>query len=137
MFQSSTIVRVRYAETDRMKYVYYGNYPTYYEIGRVEALREIGMTYKSLEDSGIMMPVLELKVKYVKPAFYDEELLVITKIPTLPATRIQFEYEIFNSSEELINIGETTLVFVNTSNGKPRGAPEEMIEKLQAFFSAE
>ena len=91
-----TNLRVRYAETDRMGYVYYGNYATYFEVGRVEAMKSIGMSYKKLEDSGIMMPVLEYKIKYFKPAFYDDELTIVTSIKELPMARITFFYETYN-----------------------------------------
>jgi acyl-CoA thioester hydrolase len=134
MFVHHTEIRVRYAETDQMNYVYYGNYATYFEIGRVEALRELGMTYKSLEDSGVMMPVLELKCKYVRPAYYDQLLRITTTISQIPETRIKFEYEVHNEKQELIHIGETVLVFVNMKTGRPQQAPVSMIERLKPFF---
>jgi acyl-CoA thioester hydrolase len=134
MYISETKVRVRYAETDRMGYVYYGNYATYYEVGRVEALRQLGLSYKEMEDSGIMLPVLEFSIKYFKPAFYDEELTIKTIIPEIPQARIKFFYECFNSSNILLNKGETTLVFVNTSTGRPCSAPVSFLEKIKPFF---
>ena len=80
MYKTKTNLRVRYAETDRMSYVYYGNYAIYFEVARVEAMKGIGMSYKELEDSGIIMPVLEYNIKYFKPAFYDDELTIETRI---------------------------------------------------------
>ena len=88
MFNTETKIRVRYAETDRMGYVYYGNYATYFEVARVESLRTMGMTYKEMEDQGIILPVLEYYIKFIKPAFYDDLLTIKTTIPTLPTARI-------------------------------------------------
>lgn len=134
MYISETKLRVRYAETDRMGYVYYGNYATYYEVGRVEALRQLGLSYKEMEDSGIMLPVLEYSIKYFKPAFYDEELMIKTIIPEIPQVRIKFLYECYNSNNILLNKGETTLVFVNTSSGRPCSAPVPFVERIKSFF---
>jgi len=135
MYSHSTKIRVRYGETDQMGYMYYGNYAQYYEVGRVEMLRSLGMSYSSMEADGIMMPVLELKCKYIKPAFYDQEITVKTIIKTLPGIRIFFEYELYNEKEELINIGATTLVFVDMAKNKPTNPPENFMEKLSVFFN--
>lgn len=134
MFESETYVRVRYAETDRMGYVYYGNYSEYYEVGRVEALRQLGMSYREMEDSGIMLPVLNFSIKYYKPAYYDDLLRVKTIIAELPITRIKFIYQIYNANNVLLNEGETTLVFVKIQTGKPCMAPEAFLQKLKPFF---
>jgi acyl-CoA thioester hydrolase len=135
MYSHSTKIRVRYGETDQMGYMYYGNYAQYYEVGRVEMLRSLGMSYSSMEADGIMMPVLELKCKYIKPALYDQEITVKTIIKTLPGIRIFFEYELYNEKEELINIGTTTLVFVDMKKNKPTNPPENFMEKLSVFFN--
>ncbi|RBQ03147.1 acyl-CoA thioesterase [Pedobacter miscanthi] len=135
MYSHSTKIRVRYGETDQMGYMYYGNYAQYYEVGRVEMLRSLGMSYSSMEADGIMMPVLELKCKYIKPALYDQEITVKTIIKTLPGIRIFFEYELYNESEELINIGATTLVFVDMKKNKPTNPPENFMKKLSKFFN--
>ena len=135
MYSHSTKIRVRYGETDQMGYMYYGNYAQYYEVGRVEMLRSLGMSYSSMEADGIMMPVLELKCKYIKPALYDQEITVKTIIKTLPGIRIFFEYELYNEKEELINLGATTLVFVDMKKNKPTNPPENFIEKLSVFFN--
>ena len=135
MYSHSTKIRVRYGETDQMGYMYYGNYAQYYEVGRVEMLRSLGMSYRSMEADGIMMPVLELKCKYIKPAFYDQEITVKTIIRNLPGIRIYFEYELYNEKEELINIGETTLVFVDMEKNKPTQPPVNFMEKLSVFFN--
>lgn len=134
MYSHSTKIRVRYAETDQMGYMYYGNYAQYYEVGRVEMLRSLGMSYSAMEAEGVMMPVLELKCKYIKPALYDQEITVKTMIKKLPAARIHFEYELYNEQEELINLGETTLVFVDMEKNKPTHPPANFMSKLSVYF---
>jgi acyl-CoA thioester hydrolase len=134
MFASETSIRVRYSETDRMGYVYYGNYAQYYEVGRVEALRQLGLSYKEMEDKGIMLPVLEYTIKYFKPAFYDDNLLVKTCIKELPSARITFHSEIFNKSGSLLNKGYVTLVFVNIESGKPSAAPGYFMDLINPYF---
>lgn len=134
MYQSETTVRVRYGETDQMAYVYYGNYAMYYEVARVESLRQLGVTYKELEASGIMMPVLENHSKFLGPARYDELLRIVTTIREKPGVKIKFEYEIFNEQNKLINQGETLLVFVDRKTGRPVRTPEMMVNVLAPFF---
>jgi len=134
MYSSETTVRVRYAETDQMGYVYYGNYAMYYEVGRVESLRQLGLTYKALEEMGIMMPVLENHSRYKAPARYDELLTVKTTIKELPGVRITFYYEIFNEEKKLVNEGQTQLVFIDMKSNRPCKAPEEMVQVLSPFF---
>ncbi|WP_266366953.1 acyl-CoA thioesterase [Tellurirhabdus rosea] len=129
-------IRVRYADTDQMGYVYYGNYARFYEIGRVEALRSLGFHYKEMEDSGVMMPVYENRSRYLKPARYDDLLTIRVRIPDLPTVRVVFQYDIFNQEEEHLNTGETTLVFQNRATGKLCKAPTELMDKLKPFFSA-
>ena len=118
-----------------MGYVYYGNYATYYEVGRVECLRSLGLPYKELEDQGILMPVLENRSKYIKPGKYDDLLSIKVMIPTLPGVRIKFEYEVYNQDDVLINIGETTLVFIDAKTGKPTRLPNAFIELMKPYFS--
>src|SRR6218665_127692 len=113
MYISETTVRVRYAETDKMGYVYYGNYTQYYEVGRVEPLRAFDTSYKEMEDSGVMLPVYTCNIKYLKPALYDDLLVIKPTIKELPTLKITFEYEIYNQKNELLNTGNTTLVFIN------------------------
>lgn len=134
MFSSETTLRVRYAETDQMGYVYYGNYATYYEVARVEALRLIGLSYKLFEDNGIMMPVLDLQCKYHKPAKYDDLLTIKTTIKELPAVRIEFFYAVYNELGVLLNEGETTLVCIDMKTGRPCGSPKILIEKISEYF---
>ena len=134
MYQSETSIRVRYGETDQMAYVYYGNYAMYYEVARVESLRKLGVTYKELEASGVMMPVLENHSKFLAAARYDELLRIVTTIREKPTVKIKFEYEIFNEQNKLINQGETLLVFVDTKSGRPVRTPEMMSAVLEPFF---
>jgi len=135
MYVHTTKIRVRYADTDQMGYMYYGNYATFFEVGRVEMLRSLGMTYKSMENSGIIMPVSEMKCKYIKPALYDEEITIKVIIEQMPSVRIHFRYELFNENEELIHLGETTLVFVDKIKNKPCLPSKEFLEKMNQYFN--
>jgi acyl-CoA thioester hydrolase len=134
MFVHSTKIRVRYGETDQMGYMYYGNYAEFYEVGRVEMLRSTGLTYSGMEQSGIMMPVLEMKSKYLKPALYDEEITVKVIMEKIPGVKIHFRYELFNEKEELINIGETTLAFINMETNRPCFPNQDFIDRLKPYF---
>ncbi|TNE28422.1 MAG: acyl-CoA thioesterase [Bacteroidetes bacterium] len=134
MVTTETFVRVRYSETDQMGVVYYGNYAQYYEVGRVELLRELGMCYRALEESGTMLPVLQLECKYIRPARYDDRLKVVTKITELPNTRIRFEHEIYNEEEVLLNVGSVTLVFVNMETNRPQKAPQSVLDIFSPYF---
>jgi acyl-CoA thioester hydrolase len=136
MYKHTTQIRVRYSETDRMSYVYYGNYAQYFEVARVEALRSLDVSYKELEEvEGVMLPVIDFQIKYLKPAFYDELLTIKTSIVKMPTARIFFEYEIYNEKNELINKASTTLVFVNKETMKPIIAPDNLLFKLKSYFS--
>lgn len=132
-FSQSTKIRVRYGETDQMGYCYYGNYAQYFEVGRVEALRAVGMSYRKLEESGIMLPVSEFHVRYLLPARYDDELTIITKIVSIKGVRILFDYEIQNDQGITIAKSTTTLVFVAKNNMKPISAPNDLIELLTPY----
>lgn len=134
MYTHETKIRVRYAETDKMGFVYYGNYATYFEVSRVEAMKALGISYKELEEDGIIMPVLELKTKYIRPAKYDDLLTVRLTVKELPSLRILFEYETFNEPGELLNKAETTLVFVSQETMKPVNPPIGLIDALKPYF---
>jgi acyl-CoA thioester hydrolase len=134
MFKAENEIRVRYAETDQMGYVYYGNYAMYYEVGRVEALRRAGFSYRQMEEEGVIMPVLECHSKYIRPGRYDELLTVRTMIMEMPGTRIKFHYEVINEQGELINIGETTLVFLNRDSHRPCRSPAYLLDLLEPYF---
>ena len=134
MFVYSTKIRVRYAETDQMGYMYHGNYAQFYEVRRVEMLRSFGSSYRAIEESGIIMPVVELRCKFIRPARYDEEIEVRVILAKLPGLRMHFTYELYNESGVLINIGETSLAFVNTKINRPCHAPEDFLNKFKAYF---
>ena len=127
-------IRVRYADTDQMGYVYYGTYANYYEEARSEAMRALGFPYKEMEKNGIMLPVTRMNVKFIGPAFYDERITVRTMITELPNRFVHFKYEIYNEAAKLINEGETQLVFVDAETRKMKQAPKELIEKLKHYF---
>jgi acyl-CoA thioester hydrolase len=134
MFTFETKIRVRYGETDKMGYVYYGNYPLYYEVGRTELMRNFGFSYKKIEDLGIILPVKTLDVKYHKAAMYDDLLTLNTTIKEMPGIRITFNYEVLNEKGELLNEGTTMLIFVDEKTRRPRKAPDELIQKLEPYF---
>jgi acyl-CoA thioester hydrolase len=134
MYRSETHIRVRYGETDQMGYVYYGHYAMYYEVARVESLRQLGLSYKELEEMGVIMPVLENHSRFIAPARYDDLLRVVTTLREKPGVRIRFEYEIFNGDQTLIHQGETLLVFLNKVSNKPCRPPEAMQNVLAPFF---
>ncbi|MDJ1482361.1 thioesterase family protein [Cytophagaceae bacterium YF14B1] len=127
-------IRVCYADTDQMGYVYYGNYARYYEIGRVESLRSLGFSYKKLEDSGVMLPVYEHSSRYHQPAKYDDLLTVKVLIKTMPTVRMLFSYEICNEEGTLLNTGETTLVFIDKHSNKITKAPADLVQKLRPYL---
>jgi acyl-CoA thioester hydrolase len=130
-----TNIRVRYYDTDQMGIVYYGNYARFYEIGRVETMRYLGLNYKELEERGISMPVYDLNSRFIRPARYDDLLTIRVTVPQLPKTRFMFNYEIFNQDGQLLNTGQTTLVFVRAGTGRPCTAPDDLIEAARPFFS--
>jgi acyl-CoA thioester hydrolase len=133
MKEHQIAVRVRYAETDQMGVVYHGNYAQYFEMGRVEWLRNIGISYKWMEENGIMLPVVSLSMNYKKPARYDDNLLVKTIFKKLSTVKIEFDYEIYNEQNELLTIGNSILVFVDMKTGRPTAPPNyilELIDKL-------
>ncbi|MFN7117096.1 MAG: acyl-CoA thioesterase [Saprospiraceae bacterium] len=127
--------RVRYGETDQMGYLYYGNYAQYYEIGRVEMLRSLGLTYKEMEqEHGIWMPVVSLDMRFVRPGFYDELLTIRTVLRKLPERFITFHVEIFNEKSKLINGGSVKLCFLEAKSGQTISAPEFLLAKLRPHF---
>jgi len=123
-------VRVRYAETDQMGVVYHGNYAQYFEMGRVEWLRNTGVSYKWMEENGIMLPVVSLTINYKKPARYDDLLTVKTVFKRQTSVKIEFDYEIYNEKQELLTTGYSMLVFVDMKTGKPTIPPSYIMDKL-------
>ena len=122
--------RVRYAETDQMGIVYYGNYAQYLEMGRVEWLRSLGVSYKWMEEKGVMLPVISLKVDYKNSAKYDDLITVRTQLKKLPSVRIEFDYSIFNEEGEILIEANTVLVFMDSHRKKPIKCPDYILEKL-------
>lgn len=135
MIKTETTLRVRYAETDQMGYVYYGNYAQYYEVGRVEAMRSLGFSYKEMEERGILMPVINLNVNYKRPALYDDEVRIVTMVKTLPNVRITFEYECYNQLDELLNTGSVTLVFIDKLKNKLTMPPDWFMNAFVSKFN--
>ena len=136
MYEHQTTVRVRYAETDPMNVVYYGNYAQYFEVGRVESFRELGFSYKVIEDMGVMLPVVELNVKYLRPARYDDLLTITTQLRELPIDhRITFHQEIHNAEGKLLTIGTVKLYFMDKNLGNRTTMPPILAEKLSSYFS--
>ncbi len=135
MYEFNTQVRVRYAEADPMNVVYYGNYAQYFEVGRVESLRNLGLSYKGIEDMGIMLPVVELNIKYLRPAKYDDLLTIKSQIKELPTEhKIIFDQEIYNEEGKLLTIGKVKLYFMDSKLGKRASMPASMLEKLSTYF---
>ncbi len=130
MKQHEFKVRVRYSETDQMGVVYHGNYAQYFEMGRVEWLRNIGISYKWMEANGVMLPVVSLNMNYKKPARYDDLLIVKTIFKSQSSVKIEFDYEIYNEEMELLTIASSILVFVDMKTGRPTLPPKYIIEKL-------
>ncbi len=134
MILHKTQLRVRYSETDQMGYVYYGNYAQYFEVGRVEWLRNLGISYKSMEENGIMLPVINLQINYLKPAKYDDLLTLKTTLIKKPGVKIDFSYELFNEENELLVTATTTLVFIDMFKNKPTKAPQLLANKIDIYF---
>ena len=130
-------LRVRYGETDPMKYVYYGNYAEYLEVARVELFRSIGISYQEIENRGVWLPVSEYKIKYLKPAKYDDILEIHTRVKKLPAVRIEFEYEIFNQKGEKLSEAVTTLFFLDATTQKITKCPDFIMQYLQKNWKDE
>ena len=131
MIHTTHTLRVRDGETDPMKYVYYGNYAEYLEVARVELFRTLGISYDEIEKRGIWLPVSEYKIKYLKPAFYDEILEIHTYVKKVPGVKIEFEYEIYNDSKQKITEASTTLFFLDATTNKVSRCPDFLMELIQ------
>ncbi|HTN17477.1 MAG TPA: thioesterase family protein [Chitinophagaceae bacterium] len=135
MYEYTTEIRVRYGETDQMGYLYYGNYALYYEVGRTDAIRHLGFTYKAMEEQGIALPVAECNLRYLRPAFYDDLITIKTTIREMPTgSVIQFHSELYNQHGKLINKGLTTLVFFDMQERKKTTIPDFLRESLEPYF---
>lgn len=137
MIYTTYTLRVRYAETDPMKYVYYGNYGAYLEAARVELFRSLGKSYEAIEQLGFWLPVSDFHIKYLKPARYDEILEIHTFIKKIPSVRIEFEYEIFNEKKEKITEAKTTLYFLNSETQKISRCPDFLMDLIMPYFKKE
>jgi acyl-CoA thioester hydrolase len=135
MFVTETHIRVRYAETDQMNVVYYGNYAQYFEVARAESIRNLGFTYRELEATGIIMPVVEMQTKFLRPAHYDDLLTIKTILRELPTDhKIIFEHEVFNAEKKLLTLGKVVLYFVKMGNFEKTSMPAAMRNILISFF---
>lgn len=135
MFITETLIRVRYAETDQMNVVYYGNYAQYFEVARAESIRNLGLTYKEMEAAGVMMPVVEMQTKFLRPAHYDDLLTIKTIMRELPSDhRIFFEHEVLNEEKKLLTLGKVTLYFIKIGSFERTVMPETMRNLLKPFF---
>ena len=127
----TTTIRVRYGETDQMGVVYHGNYATYFEVARTEWLRNMGVTYKDIENSGIILPVVSLIFNFVKSAKYDDELTISVFLKKRPLVKIEFDYEIYNQNKEKISTGNSVLAFLDMKTNKPIKCPDYILDKLE------
>jgi len=137
MITAENSIQIRYDEVDKMGYVYHGNYAKYYHISRTEMMRGIGLSDKDLEKFNIIMPIIELNVKYLKPVYYDDIISIRTSLRQLPDTRMRFDHEVRNANNELINTANSTVVFVDIVNRLPIRAPQFFVDKLKSYFEDE
>jgi acyl-CoA thioester hydrolase len=138
LFTYKTTIRVHYALTDQMGIVYHGHYAQFYEIGRTESLRSLGITYKSIEELGVIMPVVEIHTKFYRPAKYDDLITVVTTVKEMPVHhKITFHGEIYNEQNQLLNVGTVILYFMNAKTMKRCDMPEAIKEKVKDFFEPE
>ncbi|GGI58421.1 thioesterase [Winogradskyella haliclonae] len=131
MNKNETQIRVRYGETDQMGVVYHANYASYFEVGRTEWLRQYGITYKSMEENGIMLPVISLNIKYKNSARYDDLLTLKTSLKKMPMASIEFDYELLNDKSELLATGHTVLVFIDMEKNRPTRCPKYLLDKIE------
>ena len=131
MKSHSTYVKVRYAETDQMGVVHHGNYAEYLEIARLDWLSRLGISYKSMEAEGVMLPVYELHFKFTKSALFDDMLRIETTLMKSPSAKIEFSYKVYNQDDHLLTTASTVLVFMDSKNRKPMMCPEYILEKLK------
>lgn len=135
MYSYKTEIRVRYNETDRMGYLHHGNYPAYFEIARTEMMRSLGISYKELEDSGIIMPVYDMQINFKIPAHYDDKLSIVTEIEILPVIKLITNNKVINEKGQMICNACVTLAFVSIKTRKPVRAPEDFLARFSQFFS--
>lgn len=134
MIENNTTFKIRYSETDQMGYAHHGNYAQYFEIGRLELLHELGISYKKMEDEGLILPVYSIHTRFIQPARFDDTVRLRTLLKEIPGARITFEYEIYNSENKKISTGETVLVFVDTKKNRPIKIPKDLLLKITDKF---
>ena len=134
MISNSIQFRIRYSETDQMTFAYHGNYVQYLEMGRIELLREVGISYKEVEASGIILPVIDLNIRYLKPANYDDFITLETTLTKLPTAKIEFSYKLFNEKKELITTASTTLAFLKMDSKRPTRVPKNLLDKIEKII---
>ena len=137
MITSVNEIQIRYDEVDKMGYVYHGNYAKYYHISRTELLRKIGFSDKSMESHNIIMPIIELNIKYMKPIYYDDIITITTYMLNIPGARMKFLHEVRNTDDELINEATSTVVFVDMDSRMPMRAPDFFVNKIKTYFEDE
>lgn len=134
MHKNEISFRVRYGETDQMGVVYHGNYAQYLEMGRLSWLRDLDVSYRVMEDNGIILPVISLQIGYKKSALYDDLITVVTKLKKTPSVKIEFDYEIYNEKKELLVTANTVLAFLNKETKRPMKCPDYVLQKIEAFY---
>ncbi len=137
MITSVNEIQIRYDEVDKMGYVYHGNYAKYYHISRTELFRKLGFSDKKLEEMNIIMPIIELNIRYIKPIYYDDIINITTFLKHIPSTRMKFYHEVKNSDDELINEANSTAVFVDMETRVPMRVPEFIVNKIKTYFEDE
>tara|TARA_B100000809_G_scaffold266760_2_gene331310 strand:+ start:44650 stop:45063 length:414 start_codon:yes stop_codon:yes gene_type:complete len=134
MIENKTPLKIRYSETDQMGYAHHGNYAQYFEIGRLELLHDLGISYKKMEEEGLILPVYSIKTRFIQPAKFDDSLILRTILKEIPTAKITFEYEIYNSDNKKISTGETVLVFVDTNKNRPIKIPAKILSNIMKKF---
>jgi len=134
MIVSKSKIRIRYDEVDKMGYVYHGNYAKYYHISRTELLRKIEISDRELETHDILLPVIELNIKYLKPVFYDDIITIQTTLQKIPASRLVFHHEVYSDTNEIINRATSTVAFVDINTRKPMKAPQFIVNKIKSYI---
>ncbi|MEQ3656968.1 MAG: thioesterase family protein [Dokdonia sp.] len=130
MKSHTSFVKVRYAETDQMGVVYHGNYAQYLELARIDWLDALGISYKAMEESGVMLPVYNLSITYKKSATFNDVIRIETSLRELPSVRIIFDYKLYNQNEDLLTVATTELIFMNTDKARPMKCPDYILDKL-------
>ena len=136
MYKYTVYQRVRYADTDKMGYLYYGLYAKFYEIGRTEALRAAGLTYRDMEEvAGIMMPVVHMESRFLRPAHYDDNIEIVNIVKEMPTKMITFQHELYNEEKILINKASVKLFFIDMKTGNRVSIPDDLKDKMAPYFT--